>query len=162
MRFALLLLAFAVTAAACSGPPRDEPVTDEPAPDEPMTDEMATVALGEPLTVELGTEVRVGDEGTVIRFDAVGADSRCPADVTCVRAGEATAQFTLVEAGGLERPFTLPFPGLVIEMPTYEQVQLQQVDRFIIAPYLLQPYPGVAEQEGMPTTATLEVRFVTR
>ncbi len=151
MRSTLLLFAFAFAVGACSSPPRDMPEEDLP-----------TVPLDEPFTVELGEQVALGDEGIVLRFDAVSSDNRCPADVSCIQAGEAVAQLTLLEDEGPDLPFTLTADGLVIELPAPEQVQFKPVGRFSVALYLLQPYPGVAEQQGMPVTATLEVRRTVR
>lgn len=70
MRYALLLLL-----VACSGRnPVDPPVT---------------AVLGEPVRVRLGQEVVMSSPAASIRFIAVPEDSRCPADVVCVWAGNA-------------------------------------------------------------------------
>ena len=87
--------------------------------------------------------------------------SRCPANATCVWEGEATAHFTLYEDGEAT-PFTLTMPGLVTEVQDMERYQFQRVGRFVAALLLLQPYPELAEEEGMAPTATLELRRLTR
>lgn len=49
----------------------------------------ATVPLDDTVTLEPGRAVRVTDVPARITFVSVRADSRCPADVTCVWAGNA-------------------------------------------------------------------------
>ena len=53
------------------------------------------VTLGEPFTLAAGATVRVGSERTGVTFEAVVADSRCPTDVQCIRAGEAVVRVTV-------------------------------------------------------------------
>jgi hypothetical protein len=59
----------------------------------------AAVALGEPFTLAPGNTAQVGAERVRITFDAVIADSRCPTDVQCIRAGEAVVRVTVVAQG---------------------------------------------------------------
>ena len=163
MRLSLLLFALVLTAGACSSsePMRSDSsdmITEEVTDDQPMQ----RITLSEPFAIELGAKALFPADDVELRFDSVTSDSRCPANATCVRAGEAFAHFTLLEADGTEEPFTLEMPGLVMEMPDSEQVKFQRVDRFVVALYLLQPYPELAAEEGMPTTATLELRRITR
>ncbi|MEP0546485.1 MAG: hypothetical protein ABJF88_06105 [Rhodothermales bacterium] len=163
MRLSLLLLALTLTAGACS---TSESMRDD-APTmstEEITDDQPTqrITLSEPFAVELGAKARFPADDVEVRFDSITSDSRCPANATCVRAGEAYAHFTLLEADGSTTPFKLEMPGLVMEMPDSERVTFQQVDRFSVALYLLQPYPELAEEADMPTTATLEVRRTMR
>jgi hypothetical protein len=161
MRLSLLLLA--LTAGACS---TSEPMLDDASDmsTEAVADEqpMQRISLSEPFAIELGAKALLPADDVEIRFDSVTSDSRCPANATCVRAGEAYAHFTLLEADGSATPFKLEMPGLVMEMPDSERVTFQQVDRFSVALYLLQPYPEFAAEAGMPTTATLEVRRTMR
>lgn len=66
-------------------------------------------AGSEPARVRLGQEfkLRVGQraavEGLRVRFTAVANDSRCPADVTCVWAGNAEVQIEAEAGGSRER-----------------------------------------------------------
>jgi len=159
MRFAFLLLALVLTAGACSNPPRDEPMTDD---DSMVEDEQRRVMLDEPFTVEAGETVLLDDTGVTVRFDEVISDNRCPADVNCVQAGEASARFTLLEAERDNMPVTLRIDGGLMEVQDMERYQFQTVDRFVAALLLLQPYPGVNGEEEMPMTATLEMRRLTR
>lgn len=55
----------------------------------------ASVTVGVPFTLRPGTRAALTDDGTVIRFDAVEGDSRCPRDVQCIRAGDATVVLTV-------------------------------------------------------------------
>lgn len=163
MRLSCLLLTLFLTAGACS---TSEPMmsdssgssTEQPAGDEPMQ----RIALREPFAIERGEKALFPDDEVEIRFDGIANDSRCPANVDCIRAGEATARFTLIEADGTEQPFTLEMPGLMMEMQDMEAYQFQQVDRFSVALLLLQPYPGLADEEEMPVTATVELRRTMR
>lgn len=159
MRFACLLLALVLTAGACSNPPHDESMTDR---DVTMDDEPRQVMLDEPFTLESGAMVRLADTGVMIRFDEVVSDNRCPANVNCVQAGEARAQFTLLEAERDAMPVTLRIDGGVTEMQDMERYQFERADRFVAALLLLQPYPGLDTEEEMPMTATLEIRQLTR
>lgn len=165
MRFACLLFALVLTAGACSTPPHDEPMMNDSSDDMPRSSgeaPMKQISLGEPFTLQAGEKALFAEDDVEIRFNNVTNDSRCPANATCVRAGEAVAHFTLLEADGTATPFSLEMPGLVMEMPDPDRVKFQQVDRFSVALYLLQPYPELAEEEGMPTTATLEMRRTMR
>ena len=66
------------------------PVAGAAAPQAPLA-----VTLGEPFTLAAGATVRVGSERTGVTFEAVVADSRCPTDVQCIRAGEAVVRVTV-------------------------------------------------------------------
>lgn len=160
MRSALLLFALVLTAGACASPPNHDAVMAD-APTSRSGSTVVTVPLDEPFTVQLGETVALADEDATVRFDSVVRESRCPANVTCVRAGEAVAHFTLVEDGDAT-PFELEIEGFVMEVQDVERYQFQTADRFVAALLLLQPYPGLAEEEGMPTTATLEMRRLMR
>lgn len=48
----------------------------------------------------------LGDAGT-LRYVAVTGDSRCPPDVQCVWAGDATVAFEWLPKGGRPEPFAL-------------------------------------------------------
>ena len=57
--------------------------------------------LGTPFDLKVGATAALPD-GLRIKFDRVTADSRCPSDVQCVRAGEATIAVSLASNGDLE------------------------------------------------------------
>lgn len=89
-------IAFGVTAiallTACAGAPANDP-TGSP------NRNVATL----PTTIMLapGGSVEVERANLVIRFDSITADSRCPTDVQCVWAGEATAALTVGQLSGI-------------------------------------------------------------
>lgn len=149
----VLLAALTLTAGACSSP---NGVAVE------AVSVTKHVPLHEPFRLQQGETALLADDGATIRFDSVAADSRCPADVDCVRPGEAVAHFTLTDEGLDPVPFTLKIAGLVTEVQDMEHYQLQQVDRFTMALLLLQPYPGLTAEAAMPPTAMLEVRQTMR
>ncbi|MDA0364936.1 MAG: hypothetical protein O3B31_11100 [Chloroflexi bacterium] len=60
-----------------------------------------SATIGKPFTLRPGTSAALTDDGTVIRFDAVENDSRCPRDVQCIRAGDATVVLTVTMPGGV-------------------------------------------------------------
>jgi hypothetical protein len=62
------------------------------------------VALGASFDVKVGASAELPD-GFRIKFDRVSADSRCPENVQCVTAGDATVA-VLVSSGG-NNPFPL-------------------------------------------------------
>ena len=54
---------------------------------------------GKPFDLKVGATATM-DDGLRLKFDRVSADSRCPIDVQCVRAGEAILSVSLVSANG--------------------------------------------------------------
>jgi hypothetical protein len=79
-RSVLIALA-AVIAAACWSPTSPDAVA------------------GKPFDLKVGSTATLPD-GLRIKFDHVTADSRCPSDVQCVRAGEAIIVVSLVMSNG--------------------------------------------------------------
>ena len=70
-----------VVAAACGSPTSPDAVA------------------GRPFDLKAGATATLPD-GLRLKFDRVSADSRCPSDVQCVRAGEATISVSLAVSGG--------------------------------------------------------------
>lgn len=153
MRALLLLAALPLTAGACATPP--DKVFEEVAVSK-------RVQLNEPFRLQHLAWAEIGDEDVEVRFDSVTDDSRCPADVNCMWEGEATAHFTLVEAGRAPVPFALTMEGMVRQVQDIERYQFEQVDRFSVALLLLEPYPNTSVPSDEPPTATLEVRRTMR
>ena len=60
------------------------------------------VPVGQPFDLEAGHAARVGADALIIRFDRVPQDSRCPVDVQCFVAGDATVRLVLSGAGAAE------------------------------------------------------------
>jgi len=50
-------------------------------------------------TLRPGSTATLESDGTLIRFDGVENDSRCPRDVVCIRAGDATVVLTVTSPG---------------------------------------------------------------
>ena len=57
------------------------------------------VVVGTPFNVKVGSTATL-DDGLRIRFDSVRADSRCPLDAQCIRAGEAIIAVSMVTSNG--------------------------------------------------------------
>lgn len=57
------------------------------------------VSPGREFELELSQAVRIAGTDLKLRFEAVEQDSRCPADVTCVWAGNASVNLSLVGTG---------------------------------------------------------------
>ena len=162
MRLVLLLALFSL--AACTTTNSDMPMDDDaPISGDMPRGDMKGVERGEPFTIELGETVHFPSEeaNVELRFNRISQDSRCPANATCVRAGEALADFTLVE-GDTTISFTLEVPGMRMDMMEPDEAEFLRVGRFAGALLQLQPYPDFADDEGMPVTATVEMRRVTR
>ena len=54
---------------------------------------------GKPFDLKVGATASL-DDGLHIKFDRVTADSRCPSDVQCVRAGEAIIAVSIAASSG--------------------------------------------------------------
>lgn len=153
LRLCLLAAVLLLAAAACSGPRNAQPDDAEAS--------MPEVALEEPFELRLGETALLAEDSAFVRFDAVERDNRCPLGVTCVRAGEATARFTLRAPGVPERSFVLTLPGLIHgEAADLERYAFGMASPYAFALLLLEPYPG-ADEEG-PATATLLMRRLVR
>ena len=70
----------------------------------------APITLGAPFTLRVGARAVLADDALSVRFDSVTADSRCPSNVQCVRAGEAIVQLTL-RAGAIDSTVRLQTPS---------------------------------------------------
>ncbi len=91
------------------------------------------------------------DQGIGISFDEVVEDSRCPANVVCVWAGEAVIELTVTEADTSAVVRLSLRPGRVpSSQPRSEDISIRLTS--------LEPYPGSdADKEGGVLTAVLEV-----
>jgi len=65
----------------------------------PPTPPARTVALGQDFPVDVGESVTIAGEGLTVTYVEVMADSRCPPDVQCIWAGNATIAVALAKAG---------------------------------------------------------------
>jgi hypothetical protein len=84
MRVTRLLSIAALALVACGGSSESDSLTDPAATLEAGT--------GESFRMRTGTIARVGTDDLFIAFRGVRDDSRCPIDVVCVWAGDATVR----------------------------------------------------------------------
>ena len=101
--------------------------------------------------IGLGESVQLPDQGIGISFDQVLEDSRCPANVVCVWAGEAVIELTVTEADASALVRLSLRPGRVPNsQPGSEDISIRLTS--------LEPYPGSdADKEGGVLTAALEI-----
>lgn len=64
------------------------------------------VPLGQPVAIATGHEVTL-PAGARLRFVGITDDSRCPAEVQCIHAGDATAAFEFTPAAAASEGVTL-------------------------------------------------------
>ncbi|HUP24741.1 MAG TPA: hypothetical protein VNB06_17615 [Thermoanaerobaculia bacterium] len=82
------------------GPPPEAPVIGAADARKTATEpRVLEAALGVPFELRLGDSARLASTRLELRFDAVVEDSRCPADVTCVWAGNAHLRLTASLSG---------------------------------------------------------------
>ena len=62
--------------------------------------------LGQPATLQPGERVALPDNAS-LRYLRVTADSRCPPDVQCIRAGDADVAFEFRSGAGIVHSITL-------------------------------------------------------
>lgn len=120
MRFLLL---FAALLASCS------------------SDNEAAIPLDQPFKVGYAEQRSVDRDALALTFSAVTEDSRCPSDVQCVWAGQATVTLLATADGSNSQELTLTIPTPDTASFAGYSIQLLSLD----------PYP-VAEQ---PTEAAL-------
>ncbi len=80
-----------------------------------------------------------------MRFQSVLEDSRCPKNVQCVQAGEATIELIVRVIAAKSSPFRLKLGTLPAHSQSTESgvtIQLKQLDPY---PEILSPYPGAAQ-----------------
>lgn len=106
-------------------------------------------AVGEPFTVREKQSVVVGSEKVRVTFERVVSDSRCPVDVQCIQAGEATIALAVQPPGGARTTLTLSTRG---------DQSTGTVGAWHVALTALVPVPRVkAPSTREPYTATLVV-----
>jgi hypothetical protein len=82
-RYLLPLAALAALAGCSSGAPSD--------PNDPASGSIVDATVGRAFRLQAGSTARLPD-GLLVGFRGVSSDSRCPTDVVCVWAGDATAR----------------------------------------------------------------------
>lgn len=71
----------------------------------------ASVALGAPFELRVGETAAVDDELLTVSFRGVTNDSRCPIDVVCIVAGDATVSLAVRRLPRPEEPVSVKTPG---------------------------------------------------
>ena len=91
----------------------------------------ADAVVGKPLELKVGATATLA-HGARLRFDEVRADSRCPIDANCIRAGDATVAISVARSGSAfeTRELRTDAPASQISYGNYV-IRLTQ----------LQPYP---------------------
>ncbi len=100
-----------------------------------------TSVRGDTVSIRLGQTASFDGGRFEIKFDTKGADSRCPANATCVWAGDVLARITTRVAGGAATSSDLH--------STLEPKKLK-VDRYTISMIGLTPYPGTGRDAETP------------
>jgi hypothetical protein len=83
----ILLLALLATTSACMSTSQPSPAVGAPGSIE--------VSAGQSFDLAAGQEAQIRDTPVTVRFISVNQDSRCPSDVQCVWAGDATVRLGL-------------------------------------------------------------------
>ena len=94
--------------------------------------------LGEELSLGIGQTARITGQDLTISFQKVTEDSRCPRDVTCIWAGQASCSVRLTR-GNSSYNIVLTEPGLT------EQYTRESYNGYQLA-FRVQPYPREGEK----------------
>lgn len=92
----------------------------------------SVVALGQDVILAPGKVVEIETSGARLSFESVTNDSRCPSDVQCVWAGNATARVRVW--GGTGAPRT-------VELNTTVEPKQAEVDGYVLRLVALTPGP---------------------
>lgn len=97
------------------------------------------VGLDEPFKIREGDSVALPSESLEVHFDAVVADSRCPANAICVWAGEAKVAISLADASGDE------IGTVELTLGANPDAAYANVGDHSVALMVLDPYPGTSQ-----------------
>jgi hypothetical protein len=120
---AVFLVVFIACGGDASGP--------SPTPTHPGTTPTAglrQVGVNVPFVLAPGETVELAGAQTLITFVSVTNDSRCPTDVTCVRAGDATVHLRVQAAGMGPQDLTLVFGDPAKESAQFEGYTVTATD----------------------------------
>jgi hypothetical protein len=101
------------------------------------TDPSRSVRLGEAFELRAGESATITDELLVVTFERVSADSRCPSNVVCIRAGEGVAELTLRRLPSTAGHLTLKTDPIDESSGRFEG--------YVVTLDALQPYPVAGE-----------------
>jgi hypothetical protein len=144
MKLSLYVLILTALLAACSAAETPAPMPDEPIP--------VDLFAGGILEVPLG-EARYLQDGSSIEFLEVLEDSRCPANVMCVRAGKVQIRVAMTYDGETTA-FTLTLGDLA-----EGESSVYAFPEFTVTLDAVDPYPGTENDDATPV-ATLRVELV--
>ncbi|HEY7508175.1 MAG TPA: hypothetical protein VH677_03530 [Nitrososphaera sp.] len=89
--------------------------------------------------LKVGQSVNIPSEDMTVIFEEVTEDSRCPADVECIQAGQATARIILGWAEtGIGTASLTTLPGSILSEDS------QTVGDYVVVMHSLRPYPTQA------------------
>jgi hypothetical protein len=127
MRFtALSGLLAAVLLAACA-----------PLAGAPVQPRAQSESLNEPFTLKRGASASVGGERVLVLFEQLLEDSRCPADVQCIQAGEAVVRVRTTQRGQEPDEF---------DLSTNPRANTAEVGKYVLELTALDPVPLVSRQ----------------
>ena len=106
-------------------------------------------------TVEMAPGDTYSEAGTSIRFDGIPEDSRCPLNVECIWAGEATASFTATLPGGPTLEFDLNDPPGAFGDDRSAEVGTLRVTLITVTPYPQDP--GTIEADAYRVRLLVEL-----
>ena len=104
-------------------------------------------SLSQELKVAYGQEVAISEEALTVAFTEVNEESRCPSDVQCPWAGQATITLALSKGDSASQPHTVTIPGA--ETTTFMNYTITLLE--------LAPYPSANQQ---PTLEEYEATLV--
>ena len=91
--------------------------------------------------LKVGQSVNIPSQNLTVTFADVTEDSRCPADVQCIQAGQATALVQVEQAGeGLGEALLTTLPGSILSEDS------QMVGDYVVVMHSLRPYPMQADE----------------
>lgn len=138
---ATVIVTWVLTAAACAN-------SMEPVPTSPPLSGARPGQSANTITLAIGQELLVESAGLTLRFVKVEDDSRCPVDVTCVWAGDATVHLE-ARAKGVS-------PSALALHVAPERGQSAQVDRYVVTLVRLTPQPR-SDKPISPTDYRAEI-----
>jgi hypothetical protein len=128
-----LAIAAVAACSSASAPLRDASSLGASAQSGPRTDT---------LSIQLGKSISVDGGRLEVIFEAKLADSRCPANATCVWAGDAVVRVSTRLAGGAPTG---------TELHSTLQPNSLKIDRYTISMIGLTPYPGTGRDAETQT-----------
>ena len=89
--------------------------------------------------LKVGQSISIPSQEMTVTFAEVTEDSRCPADVQCIQAGQATARIELEwNATGVGEASLTTLPGSILSEDS------QTVGDYVVVMHSLRPYPAQA------------------